>query len=56
MTKGQIADYLQTRTRLYMNEGFEPEVAIGKAGADLRAMRTAHADATLAKIKADLGI
>jgi hypothetical protein len=56
MTREQIDMFLCVRAKAYISKGFEPEVAVSKAGADLRAMRAENLQATIAEIKATLKI
>lgn len=36
MTRDEIRQWLTARAEMYIRQGFEPEVAISKAGADFR--------------------
>ena len=54
MTRQEIERHLRNWAAEYVRQGFEPEVAIAKAGADLRKMRSENFKAAMAEVDAFL--
>ncbi len=56
MTQEQASEFIHAMAAVFIREGFEPEVAVAKAGSELRRIRSENAVKVMANIKRKLGI